>query len=72
MKRSLLTTQFHKAARFRLYAYSADGEVLGEINSSNGYDLSWTVDVANTKAAATIFKCDNFHVLPGARINLTS
>ena len=39
-----------------MYAYDPDGKLLGEINSRNGYTLEWTVDVANTKAAATVFK----------------
>ncbi|KAH9850551.1 hypothetical protein C2E23DRAFT_734556 [Lenzites betulinus] len=44
-----------QAARFRVYAYDANNRVLGEINSSQGYKLTWTVHVANKKAAFYCF-----------------
>ena len=47
-----------QAARFRVYAYNADGDVIGEINANNGYTLEWTVDVANTKGATTRLRYD--------------
>lgn len=40
-----------KAARFRVYAFDECGDVLFEANKSNGFDLSWSVEVANQKAA---------------------
>ena len=40
-----------KAARFRVYAFDEHGEVLGEVNDTNGFDLKWSVQVANQKAA---------------------
>jgi hypothetical protein len=40
-----------QAARFRIYAYDASGQVLGEVTPGEGVDVTWTVDVANTKAA---------------------
>jgi len=45
-----------QATRFRVYAYDRDGNVLGEINSKNGYRLTWMVHVANKKAAFTKFR----------------
>ncbi|KIK63444.1 hypothetical protein GYMLUDRAFT_163033 [Collybiopsis luxurians FD-317 M1] len=45
-----------QAVRFRVYAYDNTGKILGEINKSNGYTLSWTVHVANKKAAFYIFR----------------
>ncbi|WP_317440955.1 LodA/GoxA family CTQ-dependent oxidase [Streptomyces collinus] len=39
-----------QAARFRVYGYSAAGEVVAELTSDNA-DLLWTVHVANKKAA---------------------
>ena len=44
-----------KAARFRVYAYDKQGKVLGEINSTHGYALTWKVHVANKKAANFLF-----------------
>jgi hypothetical protein len=43
-----------QAARFRVYAYKNDGTVLGELNEKNGYRLTWTVHVRNTKAEAVV------------------
>ncbi|KAI0825347.1 hypothetical protein BC628DRAFT_1410386 [Trametes gibbosa] len=40
-----------QAARFRVYAYDDEDKLLGEINSSQGYKLTWSVHVANKKAA---------------------
>lgn len=39
-----------QAARFRIYGYNADGEVVGELSANNA-DITWTVYVANKKAA---------------------
>ena len=41
-----------------MYAYNSDGDIIGEINANNGYYLQWTVDVANTKGAATMIRFD--------------
>ncbi|OJA17701.1 hypothetical protein AZE42_06712 [Rhizopogon vesiculosus] len=40
-----------QAVRFRVYAYRADGTILGEITSGGDYEytLNWTVHVANYK-----------------------
>lgn len=40
-----------KAALFRVYAFDSSGKVLKELKSSDGYELHWTVEVANKKAA---------------------
>lgn len=47
-----------QAVRYRVYAYGSSGQFLGEINEDNDFHLQWTVDVANTKAASTIFRYD--------------
>jgi hypothetical protein len=39
-----------QAARFRLYGYDADGEVVKELTAADG-PIDWTVSVANKKAA---------------------
>ena len=39
-----------QAARFRLYGLDEDGNVVAELNASNA-DITWTVHVANKKAA---------------------
>jgi hypothetical protein len=39
-----------QAARFRIYGYDADGKVVAPITSAQA-EISWTVHVANTKAA---------------------
>jgi len=39
-----------QAALFRLYAYDANGRVLGEVTATDG-EIAWTVHVANKKAA---------------------
>src|SRR3954452_12294479 len=39
-----------QAARFRLYGLDADGEVVREITAKDA-EITWTVHVANTKAA---------------------
>ncbi|KAJ6594995.1 hypothetical protein DFH09DRAFT_157863 [Mycena vulgaris] len=38
-----------QAAQFRVYAFGKNHEVLGELNSNNGFELEWTVEVANKK-----------------------
>jgi hypothetical protein len=50
-----------QAVRFRVYAYDKAGEILGEINNDTKdglhkkYKLTWTVSVANKKAAFKLF-----------------
>ncbi|KAG8792531.1 hypothetical protein FRC12_005847 [Ceratobasidium sp. 428] len=44
-----------QAARFRVYAFDKDSKPLGEITSEN-YSLTWTVHVANKKAAWVVFR----------------
>jgi L-Lysine epsilon oxidase N-terminal/L-lysine epsilon oxidase C-terminal domain len=39
-----------QAARFRIYGYDADGNVVGEITSAQA-DIAWTVNIANKKSA---------------------
>lgn len=39
-----------EAAQFRIYGYNANGEVVSELTSENA-DITWTVHVANKKAA---------------------
>lgn len=39
-----------QAARFRVYGYNAAGEAVSELTADNA-DVTWTVHVANTKAA---------------------
>jgi len=39
-----------QAARFRIYGYDADGQVVGELTADDA-DIRWTVHVANHKAA---------------------
>src|SRR5215471_9608109 len=39
-----------QAARFRIYGFNSDGEMVSEI-TSNDAEISWTVHVANKKAA---------------------
>lgn len=39
-----------QAARFRVYGYDADGRVVRELTAADA-DVTWTVHVANTKAA---------------------
>ena len=46
----------YKAVRFRVYAYDKEGEILGEINNAQDYRLTWTVHVANKKAAYSLFR----------------
>src|SRR5260370_13406910 len=39
-----------QVARFRIYAYDASGNVIGEVTADDA-DVAWQVHVANTKAA---------------------
>ncbi|HYP22320.1 MAG TPA: LodA/GoxA family CTQ-dependent oxidase, partial [Actinomycetota bacterium] len=39
-----------QAARFRIYGYDSDGELVGEITSADA-EIVWEVHVANTKGA---------------------
>ncbi|KAG8948084.1 hypothetical protein FRC03_000844 [Tulasnella sp. 419] len=41
----------HQAALFKVLAYDSEGQVIGEVNKDNGFELTWTAKVANTKAA---------------------
>lgn len=47
-----------QAARFRVYAFSNTGHVLGELNKDNGFDIQWTMQVANKKPSWYIFMGD--------------
>ncbi|KAG8953348.1 hypothetical protein FRC03_011880 [Tulasnella sp. 419] len=40
-----------QAALFKVLAYDSEGQVIGEVNKDNGFELTWTAKVANTKAA---------------------
>jgi hypothetical protein len=40
-----------KAARFRVYAFDDQGKVLCEANRENGFELHWTLEIANQKPA---------------------
>ncbi|EUC12344.1 LodA/GoxA family CTQ-dependent oxidase [Paraburkholderia hospita] len=44
-----------QAARFRIYGFNAGGQLLGELTSDNA-DVTWTVHLANKKAAWFEFK----------------
>jgi hypothetical protein len=44
-----------QAARFRIYAYGPDGDVLGEVTAANA-SIVWTVHLANKKASFRQFK----------------
>ncbi|MEU8678667.1 LodA/GoxA family CTQ-dependent oxidase [Streptomyces sp. NPDC048560] len=39
-----------QAARFRVYGYDADGNVVGELTAAHA-EISWTAELANSKAA---------------------
>ena len=55
--------QFGQAARFRVYGTNGKGEVI-EANEANGYELVWTVQVANKKASwYTFMGGSQFHQL---------
>ena len=45
-----------QAVRFRVYAYDNGGALLGELNTKNGYNLTWNVHVANKKASGFVFQ----------------
>jgi hypothetical protein len=59
-----------QAARFRIYGLDRDGKVVEELNASNA-DITWTVHVANKKAAWYNFEraMDIPEALPCARRN---
>jgi hypothetical protein len=44
-----------QAARFRLFAYDKEDDLLGEVTAGNGVDIQWTVHLRNTKAAGRRF-----------------
>ncbi|MDJ0628226.1 MAG: LodA/GoxA family CTQ-dependent oxidase [Rhodobacter sp.] len=45
-----------QAQRFRIYAYDADDNVIGELNGTNTAQISWRVHVQNMKAANYAFQ----------------
>jgi len=45
-----------QAARFRVYGYDRDGNVVKELTSANTQQILWTVHLANKKAAWYCFK----------------
>ncbi|MFI6107532.1 LodA/GoxA family CTQ-dependent oxidase [Streptomyces sp. NPDC051310] len=48
-----------QAARFRVYAFDKDGNVLGEVSAADA-DVEWSVELSNTKAAWFQFR-GRFH-----------
>jgi len=44
-------TRYRRPHDFGFYAFGERGEVLGEVNEANGFDLKWSLHVANQKAA---------------------
>src|SRR5687768_3473728 len=40
-----------QAARFRIYGYDKNGKVVAELTPDSSVDITWKVEVANTKAA---------------------
>lgn len=40
-----------EVAEFRIYAYDAQGRVLGELDMQDGIEIEWTVELANHKSA---------------------
>jgi len=44
-----------QAARFRLFGFDENGKLVGEITLDDAISITWTVHVANTKAAADKF-----------------
>ncbi|MFK8101781.1 MAG: LodA/GoxA family CTQ-dependent oxidase [Saprospiraceae bacterium] len=55
-----------QVARFRVYAFNAQGKVLGELTASQTVSIEWRVHVANVKAAWYTFQ--NALDLPGYSI----
>jgi len=55
-----------QVARFRIYAFDANGKVLGEITETKESNIHWRIDVANVKAAW--YEFNNALDLPGAGI----
>ena len=55
-----------QVARFRLYAFDKDGNVLGELTETKKVDIEWRVHVANVKAAW--YQFNNALDLPGYAI----
>ncbi|HEY6924322.1 MAG TPA: LodA/GoxA family CTQ-dependent oxidase, partial [Steroidobacteraceae bacterium] len=51
-----------QGARFRVYGMDADGRVVAELTSANA-EVSWTVHIANAKAAWYAFE-DRYHFRP--------
>jgi len=45
-----------QAVRFRVYGYDANGRILGELHKENGFQLLWSVHVANKKASFLEFR----------------
>jgi len=44
-----------QAARFRLFGFDESGNLAGEVTFAEADEITWTVHVANTKAAADRF-----------------
>ena len=44
-----------QAARFRLFGFDENGKLAGEVTMDQAEEITWTVHVANTKAAADRF-----------------
>ncbi|KAB8153648.1 hypothetical protein EZY14_010500 [Kordia sp. TARA_039_SRF] len=55
-----------QVARFRIYAFDENGNVLDEITESDGFTIEWRIQVANVKAAW--YEFNNALDLPGAGI----
>lgn len=55
-----------QVARFRIYAFDAKGNVLGEINADAKNSIEWRVDVANVKAAW--YEFNNALDIPGGGV----
>ncbi|MEM6720998.1 MAG: LodA/GoxA family CTQ-dependent oxidase [Bacteroidota bacterium] len=55
-----------QVARFRIYAFDANNEVLGEITADDKNTIDWRVDVANVKAAW--YEFNNALDIPGGGI----
>jgi len=55
-----------QAARFRLFGFDENGQPTGEVTLEEADDITWSVHVANTKAAADRF-FGKFEANPGLR-----
>ncbi|PTX61680.1 hypothetical protein C8N46_104324 [Kordia periserrulae] len=55
-----------QVARFRIYAFDENGNVLGELTEKDGNTINWRIQVANVKSAW--YEFNNALDLPGAGI----